>query len=116
MRMVTSTKMAKHLEFWLGGKMGENLITMEWFVMKPGARTGAKRVVVTVPYFQQWLAHFRRVVVKGIVDIDALEDVTTNVTTCITNTRPEYAKHFHSLGWANRGNCVCCQKVSSFET
>ena len=77
-RMVTSTRTAKHLEFWLGGKMGENLITMEWFVMKPGARTGAKRVVV--------------------------------------NTRPEYAKYFRSLGWVNRGNCVCCQKVSSFET
>ena len=37
-RMVTSVRTAKHLEFWMGGKMGEDLITNEWFVMKPGAR------------------------------------------------------------------------------
>ena len=42
---------------------------------------------------------------------------TLPLTTCYTNTHPEYAKYFVSLGErANSESCVCCQNVSSIGT
>ena len=76
-RMLTSTRTRKHLQFWLGGKLEVEGLQEEWFVLRERARPGARLVVVTVPYFQKWMAKVKRARAKGVLDMDGLEDLTT---------------------------------------
>ena len=77
-RMMTSTRTRQHLQFWLGGKLGDGVMEEEsWFVMRPWAKVGTRPVVMNVPHFQKWAAKFKKARAKGVLDVNMLADVTT---------------------------------------
>ena len=64
------------LKFWLGDRLGCDKLDGQWYVMRPGARFGAKPVIMTVPYFEKWAAKYKKAMSKEIIKEDELEAVT----------------------------------------